>query len=40
VLRLREILADRGLGEDQMSPKAYWGLGRANASHGEPARDA
>jgi NADPH-dependent ferric siderophore reductase len=40
VLRLREILADRGLGEDQMSPKAYWGRGRANASHGEPARDA
>jgi NADPH-dependent ferric siderophore reductase len=40
VLRLREILAGRGLGEDQMSPKAYWGRGRANAGHGEPARDA
>jgi NADPH-dependent ferric siderophore reductase len=40
VLRLREVLAERGLGEDQMSPKAYWGRGRANASHGEPARDA
>ncbi len=40
VLRLREVLAARGLGEDQMSPKAYWGRGRANASHGEPARDA
>jgi NADPH-dependent ferric siderophore reductase len=40
VLRLREILAERGLGQDQMSPKAYWGRGRANASHGEPARDA
>jgi NADPH-dependent ferric siderophore reductase len=39
VLRLREILAERGLSEDQMSPKAYWGRGRANASHGEPARD-
>jgi NADPH-dependent ferric siderophore reductase len=39
VLRLREVLAGRGLGEDQMSPKAYWGRGRANASHGEPARD-
>jgi NADPH-dependent ferric siderophore reductase len=39
VLRLREILAARGLGEDQMSPKAYWGRGRANAGHGEPARD-
>jgi NADPH-dependent ferric siderophore reductase len=40
VLRLREILASRGLAEDQMSPKAYWGRGRANAGHGEPARDA
>jgi len=40
VSRLREILAERGLTEDQMSPKAYWGRGRANASHGEPARDA
>ncbi len=40
VSRLREILADRGLGEDQVSPKAYWGRGRANAGHGEPARDA
>jgi len=40
VLRLREILASRGLAGDQMSPKAYWGRGRANAGHGEPARDA
>ena len=40
VLRLREILAGRGLTEDQMSPKAYWGRGRSNAGHGEPARDA
>jgi NADPH-dependent ferric siderophore reductase len=40
VLGLREILAGRGLAEDQMSPKAYWGRGRANAGHGEPARDA
>jgi NADPH-dependent ferric siderophore reductase len=39
VSRLREILADRGLAEEQMSPKAYWGRGRANAGHGEPARD-
>jgi NADPH-dependent ferric siderophore reductase len=39
VSRLREVLAERGLGQDQMSPKAYWGRGRANASHGEPARD-
>jgi NADPH-dependent ferric siderophore reductase len=40
VLRLREMLAGRGLRQQQMSPKAYWGRGRANASHGEPARDA
>ncbi|HTS99728.1 MAG TPA: siderophore-interacting protein [Streptosporangiaceae bacterium] len=40
VLRLREILTARGLAEDQISPKAYWGRGRANAGHGEPARDA
>jgi len=39
VSRLREVLAERGLGQDQMSPKAYWGRGRGNASHGEPARD-
>ena len=38
--RLREVLAGRGLGQHQMSPKAYWGRGRANAGHGEPARDA
>jgi NADPH-dependent ferric siderophore reductase len=40
VLRLREILASRGVAQEQMSPKAYWGRGRANAGHGEPARDA
>jgi NADPH-dependent ferric siderophore reductase len=39
VLALREVLAARGLPADQVSPKAYWGLGRANAAHGEPARD-
>jgi len=40
VLRLREVLAARGLGDGQVSAKAYWGRGRANAQHGEPARDA
>ena len=40
VARLREVLAARGLGPDQVSPKAYWGRGRANAGHGEPAKDA
>lgn len=39
VLRLREILGSRGIAPDQMSPKAYWGRGRANAGHGEPPRD-
>lgn len=39
VLALREVLAGRGLTEGQVSPKAYWGRGRANALHGEPARD-
>jgi hypothetical protein len=37
---LRERLASRKLPQDQISPKAYWGRGRANAGHGEPARDA
>jgi NADPH-dependent ferric siderophore reductase len=40
VLAMRAALADRGLPQNQMSPKAYWGRGRANAGHGEPARDA
>jgi NADPH-dependent ferric siderophore reductase len=39
VLRLRETLAAHGLAPEQISPKAYWGRGRANASHGEPAKD-
>jgi NADPH-dependent ferric siderophore reductase len=39
VLALREVLAARGLPADQVSPKAYWGLGRANASHGEPPKE-
>jgi NADPH-dependent ferric siderophore reductase len=39
VLALREVLEARGLPADQMSPKAYWGRGRANAGHGEPPRE-
>ncbi len=39
VLALREALGARGLAPQQISPKAYWGRGRANAAHGEPARD-
>lgn len=40
VLAMRDVLASRGLPQEQVSPKAYWGRGRANASHGEPARQA
>jgi NADPH-dependent ferric siderophore reductase len=40
VSRLRDVMADRGLAASQVSPKAYWGRGRANASHGEPAKDS
>ncbi len=40
VLALREAVAARGLPPDRVSPKAYWGLGRANAAHGEPPKDA
>src|SRR5262249_32133106 len=39
VLRRGETLAARGRAPEQISPKAYWGRGRANASHGEPAKD-
>jgi NADPH-dependent ferric siderophore reductase len=38
VLRLREIFGSRGVPAEQVSPKAYWGRGRANAGHGEPAK--
>lgn len=38
VLRLREVLGSRGVAADQISPKAYWGRGRANAGHGEPPK--
>ncbi len=40
VARLRDVLAGRGIDASQVSPKAYWGRGRANASHGEPAKDS
>ena len=39
VLALREMLAARGVPGEQVSAKAYWGRGKANAQHGEPARD-
>jgi NADPH-dependent ferric siderophore reductase len=31
-------LKERGVPAERMSPKAYWGRGRANASHGEPLK--
>jgi NADPH-dependent ferric siderophore reductase len=39
VLALRDTLEQRGLDPGVISPKAYWGRGKSNASHGEPARD-
>jgi NADPH-dependent ferric siderophore reductase len=39
VLALREAAASLGIEPDQISPKAYWGRGKANANHGEPPRD-
>jgi NADPH-dependent ferric siderophore reductase len=36
---VRDALTARGLGPEQMSPKAYWGKGRPNASHGEPLKN-
>jgi NADPH-dependent ferric siderophore reductase len=35
---VRDKLAERGFAPERMSPKAYWGRGRANASHGEPLK--
>ena len=40
VLAMRAALAARGLAGEHVSPKAYWGRGRANEAHGEPTRDA
>jgi NADPH-dependent ferric siderophore reductase len=37
---VRDALVARGLPGDRMSVKAYWGRGRANASHGEPLRSS
>lgn len=39
VLALREVLEARGVPGEQVSAKAYWGRGKANAQHGEPGRD-
>jgi len=39
VKRWRALLADAGVPEESMSPKAYWVRGAANAGHGEPGRE-
>ncbi len=39
VAALRAALLARGLAPESISAKAYWGRGRANASHGEPLRE-
>ena len=39
VADIRKELAERGFAPNEVSPKAYWRLGQANAEHGEPARD-
>jgi NADPH-dependent ferric siderophore reductase len=36
---IRKELAQRGFTPNEVSPKAYWRLGQANAEHGEPAGD-
>jgi NADPH-dependent ferric siderophore reductase len=38
VATVRDVLRERGLTDERMSVKAYWGRGRANASHGEPLK--
>jgi NADPH-dependent ferric siderophore reductase len=35
---IQRALVDRGLTPDQISPKAYWRKGMANADHGEPVK--
>jgi len=39
VRRVRAALSARGLGEAEISAKAYWRRGLPNAEHGEPARE-
>jgi NADPH-dependent ferric siderophore reductase len=38
VAALRAALLERGFTPESVDAKAYWGRGRANASHGEPLR--
>jgi NADPH-dependent ferric siderophore reductase len=36
---VRRALATQGLAAEEVSPKAYWRVGQANADHGEPGGD-
>lgn len=38
VNEIRQALLDRGYRAEQLSPKAYWSLGKANGQHGEPEK--
>jgi NADPH-dependent ferric siderophore reductase len=38
VKALTQALLDRGFRQEQLSPKAYWSLGKANGQHGEPEK--
>jgi NADPH-dependent ferric siderophore reductase len=40
VQRLKALLLSRGWRAEQISAKAYWNRGRANAGHGEPEQKA
>jgi len=39
VADIRKELAERGFAPNEVSAKAYWRLGQANAEHGEPVGD-
>lgn len=38
VKAIAAALLDRGFRQEQLSPKAYWSLGKANGQHGEPEK--
>jgi hypothetical protein len=38
VVQVRDALLGRGMSLEQLSPKAYWGRGKANEGNGEPKK--
>ena len=38
VSAVKQVLENRGLTPEQISPKAYWGRGQANEGNGEPEK--